>query len=79
MAELIEAVIHAADAGEQFRIHQSGHRFAILADDDAVIAVLDLIEHFPQILPEVHGIDFSDHSSTSYSNNQYDHYGLRCA
>jgi hypothetical protein len=65
VAELIEAVIHAADAGEQFRIHQSGYRLTILADDDAVITVLNLIEHLPQILPEIHGIDFGNHPSIS--------------
>ncbi len=51
----------AAYADEQFGIDGGRNGFAILADDDAVVAVLHLVEHLTQVLAEVHGADFRDH------------------
>jgi hypothetical protein len=45
-AQVVEAVAHAANAGEEFGIDQCCDRFAVFADDDGVVARLDLAEQF---------------------------------
>jgi len=49
---------HAPDAGKHFSIDEGCDWLAVLADDDAVIAVLYLVEHFAQALPEIHSTDY---------------------
>jgi len=49
---------------EQAGIDQRGYGLAILVDDDAVVAILDLIEHFAQVLSEGDGACLGNHHVT---------------
>ena len=61
LTQRIEPALHAADALKQPGIHQSGNGFAVFVDDDAVLPVLHLVEHFTQVLPESDGAGLGDH------------------
>src|SRR5207253_540003 len=50
---------------KQPRVHQCRNRLAILVDDHAVVAVLHLVQHFPQVLAEVDGGGFCNHGSSA--------------
>jgi len=49
-------------------------RLAVLMNEDAVMAVLHLIEHFAQVLPKLHRIDLLDHDRVSFY--AYDYHGF---
>jgi tryptophanase len=61
LAQRIKAALHAADALKQPGIHQRGNGFAVFVDDDAVLPVLHLVEHFAQVLSESDGAGLGDH------------------
>jgi hypothetical protein len=60
-AQRIEPLAHSSNPGKQLRVHESGHRLAVLVDHDAVIPVLHMVQHFAQILAKVDGADFGYH------------------
>lgn len=43
-AQGIKTLLHAPDAGKQLGIHQRGHGLAVFVNQDAVVAVLHLVE-----------------------------------
>ncbi|CBW77323.1 unnamed protein product (plasmid) [Mycetohabitans rhizoxinica HKI 454] len=45
--------------------------------NDTVVAILYLIEHFAQILSEIHGIDFGNHRTLHCHIDHNDHYGKK--
>jgi hypothetical protein len=73
LAQRVEPALHAADALKQSGIHQSGHRLAVFVDDDAVLPVLHLVEHFAQVLPKGDGAGLGDHVGLHL--NHIDDYG----
>jgi len=62
--KVIETLLHATNTLEQAGIDQRGYGLAILVDDDAVVAILDLIEHFAQVLSEGDGACLGNHHVT---------------
>ena len=50
IAKRVEAVPHAADPGKQLGVDEGRDGFAILVDDNAVVPVLDLIQHLAKVL-----------------------------
>ena len=61
LAQGVEPALHAANALEQAGIHQRRNGFAVFVDDDAVLPVLHLVEHFAQVLPKGDGAGLGDH------------------
>jgi hypothetical protein len=61
LAQGIEPALHAANALEQTGLDQGGNGFAVFVDDDAVLPVLHLVEHFAQVLPKGDGAGLGDH------------------
>jgi hypothetical protein len=61
VAQFIESSAQASNTGEKFGIDKGSHRLPILINDDAVVPVLHLIDHFPKVLAEIDGVDFCDH------------------
>jgi hypothetical protein len=60
-ADRIETSLQAPDPLKEAGIDQGRNRFAIAFDHDAVVAILHLIEHVTQVLPEGNGAGFADH------------------
>ncbi len=56
----IKPRLHVADAFKKPRIHQGCNGFAIFVDDDAVFAVMHLVEHVSQVLAEADRGGFCD-------------------
>jgi len=63
LAEGIKPALHAPHALEKTSVNQGGDWFAIFIDDNAVMAKLDLIQHFAKILSERDCIRLGDHRS----------------
>lgn len=67
LAEGVETLLHPADAREKPGINQRGNGFAILADDNAVLPVLHLIQYFAEVLAESHCACLDDHLRLHWS------------
>src|SRR5271168_5239024 len=76
VTQRIKSVTHPADTGKQFSVHQHSDRLAILVNDDAVVVVLDLVQHLPKILAKIDRVDLSDHGP-SYHIDHIGHYGAK--
>jgi hypothetical protein len=61
VAECIKPVTHATNTGKQSATNQSRYRFAVFVNDNAVIAINDLVEHLTQILTKIGCCYLSDH------------------
>lgn len=76
----IKALLHAVNSFKQARINQRGDWLAIFIDNQSVMPILNLIEHFAQILSKVNRTSFRNHrSSQSHIDhmNHIGHYGQR--
>jgi len=65
LAKPLEAFLHAANAFEQAGVDQGRHRPPVLVDDDAVVAILNLVQHVAQVLSEDDGAGLRNHGSIS--------------
>jgi len=65
LAKPLEAFLHAANAFEQAGVDQGRHRPPVLVDDDAVVAILNLVQHVAQVLSEDDGAGLRNHGSLS--------------
>ena len=61
LAKPFEAFLHAANTFEQAGVDQNRHRLPVLVDDDAVVAILNLVQHVAQILSEDDGAGLRNH------------------
>lgn len=62
VAQRVKALLHPSYAFEQTGVDEGRNGLAILLDQDAVVAVLDDIEHFAQVLTEGDGAGLGDHA-----------------
>ncbi|MDO5057549.1 MAG: hypothetical protein Q4E06_09520, partial [Lautropia sp.] len=60
-AEFIKTFVHSPNPLKQLGVHEGSNRIAILLDEDDLVLILYLVEHFAQILAEIDGTDFGAH------------------
>ena len=59
----LEDKLRIAAKLEELGVDEGGDGLAVLGDDDAVLAELDLVEHFAEVLAEGDGGGFGDHGA----------------
>jgi hypothetical protein len=63
LTEGIEPILHQANTLQKARVDQSGDRFTILVNDNAIVPILNLVKHLTQVLSKGNDIRLDNHGT----------------